>query len=434
MNLPTRLVAGSHILHVSGSLLERLSLYEQLLTNAVQRGRRLVALVDPKLKSVFDTTARLAHLRSRQLTTTTIDDLVDAGAGWQEVISSLDELVGAAEQNAVGWRLDEPETETLVFVDLDRVFERCNAASEMMSFVYALQQNHAAARRSVVEAVSVDIIPRSIPAEFFDVHTGWLFSSNVVPGADEGAQLDRAALRIALGTPEFRHQFLALAREDTEGAVRLVPRLFADFRRGLLMVDHRFHIQHCSPRAAALLGRGADELTDRPLNTCIDGVDLVTLKHECTRTAAGEQSPFVVSWRLAPGSYEPREVTVDAITSEHRVVGYVVAIASVQSLRGPRAVYRQLTEEQPSQSAIASEDDLSIEDALSDSLHGTQITKREHEVLLLILGHQSNRDIARHLDIAEVTVKKHLTSIYRKLRITNRTELIRSFEAPGTSE
>jgi DNA-binding NarL/FixJ family response regulator len=27
-------------------------------------------------------------------------------------------------------------------------------------------------------------------------------------------------------------------------------------------------------------------------------------------------------------------------------------------------------------------------------------------------------------------VKKHLTSIYRKLRITNRAELIRSFEPP----
>jgi len=135
-----------------------------------------------------------------------------------------------------------------------------------------------------------------------------------------------------------------------------------------------------------------------------------------------------------PGSYEPREVTVDAITSEHRVVGFIVAIASVQSLRGPRAVYRQLTDEQARPPASASEEDLAIEDPLTDSLHGTQITKREHEVLLLILGHQSNRDIARHLDIAEVTVKKHLTSIYRKLRITNRSELIRSFEAPGTSE
>ena len=433
MSLPLRLTAGSHVLYLSGSLPERLSLYENLLTNAVKRGRRLVALVDPQLKSVFETTARLAHLRARQLTIVTVDDLVAPDDGWQEICAGLEAAVVAAERSSVGWRLDEPESETLVFVDLDRVFARCNAASEMMSVVYTLEQSHSAVRRSVVEVITLSAIPRSMPAEFFDVHSDWHFSPGAVPGVDDGAHLDLSALRLALETPEFRHQFLALARADTESAVRLVPRFFSDYRRGFLLLDLRFTIRYCSPRAAALLGRGEDDLADRPLNTCVDGVDLVTLKHECSRVGTGDQSPFVLSWRLAPGDYEPRAVAVDAVTSEHRVVGYIVSLASVEGLRGPRAVYRRLSEDQSVEPVVPTEDEeVSVEDALSDSLHGTQITRREHEVMLLILTHRSNRDIARHLKIAEVTVKKHLTSIYRKLRITNRAELVRSFAPPNT--
>jgi DNA-binding CsgD family transcriptional regulator len=44
----------------------------------------------------------------------------------------------------------------------------------------------------------------------------------------------------------------------------------------------------------------------------------------------------------------------------------------------------------------------------------------------------TNREIADHLSIAEVTVKKHLTSVYRKLRITSRRELAMSFARPGS--
>ncbi|MFW5689937.1 MAG: LuxR family transcriptional regulator [Spirochaetota bacterium] len=426
-----RLHAGSHLLHLSLSLAERLSLFEHVLGNASRTGRRIVAIVDPQLRVVFEQAAALAHVRARQLTIGTVDELVPEDGGWKQICAAVDEIVDQGDGQASGWRLDEPGSETMVLCDLDRVFERCSAASEMMSVVYSLHQNHAAHKRCVVEAVSVEAIPRSIPTEFFDVHTDWVFSPEVVPSAHDGQTMDGASLRVALETPEFRNQFLALARSDSESALRLVPRMFADFRRGFLILDQRFVVRHCSPRAAALLRRSVDEIEERPLNTCIDGVDLVTLKRECARPAGNEEGPFVVSWRLAPGSYEPREVTTDPITSEHRTVGYVVSIAPVQSVRGPRAVYRQLSEERSAEPVVSSADDEPTpEEALNESLQGTQITRREHEVLLLILSHHSNRDIARTLDIAEVTVKKHLTSIYRKLRITNRNELIRSFVAP----
>ena len=67
-------------------------------------------------------------------------------------------------------------------------------------------------------------------------------------------ELDLAAQRIALETPEFRHRFLALARTDEEAAMRLVPRLFGDYRRGFLLVDQRFLVRLCSARGRPCSG------------------------------------------------------------------------------------------------------------------------------------------------------------------------------------
>ncbi len=432
MGLSTRLGAGSHVLYLAESMIERLTLAEWLFASVSRRGRRLVALVDPAVRGVFDAAVEFQRLSARQVVVRTIDELVGPNGGWQEVCELINRLVEEIEGGTGTWRRDEPETETLVFVDLDSVFGRCVAASEMMSVVYALRDQHAARRRCVVEAVSVSMVPRSLPEEFFGLHTDCVIASHTTEGVSDGATIDAAAQRVALETRQFRHQFLALAKRDRAGALSLAPRFFSDYRRGFLLMDGRLRVRYCTPRAAHLLGRECDEVVGRPVNSCIDGVDLVTLKHECARTASGTQSPFVVSWRLAPGVYEPREVTVDPLTSDNQTVGFVVSLGSVETVRGPRAAYRQLAEEAPLSTAATGSDEFDAEESLSESLHGTQITRREHEVLLLVLRDASNRDIARHLNVAEVTVKKHLTSIYRKLRITNRAELIRSFASPHT--
>jgi DNA-binding NarL/FixJ family response regulator len=48
-------------------------------------------------------------------------------------------------------------------------------------------------------------------------------------------------------------------------------------------------------------------------------------------------------------------------------------------------------------------------------------TPREMEVLTLIVSGASNKEIARHLDLQEVTVKLHLTRIFQKMGVKNRS-------------
>lgn len=52
------------------------------------------------------------------------------------------------------------------------------------------------------------------------------------------------------------------------------------------------------------------------------------------------------------------------------------------------------------------------------------LTTREFEVLELIAKGASNRDIATRLYISESTVKNHVTSIFRKLNVTDRTQAV----------
>jgi two-component system nitrate/nitrite response regulator NarL len=52
------------------------------------------------------------------------------------------------------------------------------------------------------------------------------------------------------------------------------------------------------------------------------------------------------------------------------------------------------------------------------------LTRREHEVIALISEGLKNRDIGERLFISETTVRHHLTSVFEKLEVSNRLELI----------
>jgi DNA-binding NarL/FixJ family response regulator len=56
------------------------------------------------------------------------------------------------------------------------------------------------------------------------------------------------------------------------------------------------------------------------------------------------------------------------------------------------------------------------------------ISNRENEVLLLLAEGLSNKDIGNKLYISETTVKSHVKSIYKKLQVKNRIQLLNLFK------
>lgn len=52
------------------------------------------------------------------------------------------------------------------------------------------------------------------------------------------------------------------------------------------------------------------------------------------------------------------------------------------------------------------------------------LTKRELEVLKMVSDGHNNKEIADKLVLSEVTVKSHMNSIFKKLKVTNRTQAV----------
>lgn len=73
--------------------------------------------------------------------------------------------------------------------------------------------------------------------------------------------------------------------------------------------------------------------------------------------------------------------------------------------------------------AIADPDDRPA----SPGTHEARLTTREVEILDLLYKGTQNKLIAHRLRLSENTVKAHIRNIYRKLRVTNRTEAARRY-------
>jgi two-component system, NarL family, nitrate/nitrite response regulator NarL len=59
---------------------------------------------------------------------------------------------------------------------------------------------------------------------------------------------------------------------------------------------------------------------------------------------------------------------------------------------------------------------------ISDKLSG--LTPREKEIVQLIIGGASNKQVASALDISERTVKGHLSNVFQKLGVSDRLKLV----------
>jgi DNA-binding NarL/FixJ family response regulator len=63
--------------------------------------------------------------------------------------------------------------------------------------------------------------------------------------------------------------------------------------------------------------------------------------------------------------------------------------------------------------------------AHDDEIAGSRLTRREQEIMELVMQGLQNKTIAARLSITHTTVRHHLTSIFEKLSVTNRLELMR---------
>ena len=97
----------------------------------------------------------------------------------------------------------------------------------------------------------------------------------------------------------------------------------------------------------------------------------------------------------------------------------IVKVMSGESVVSPEMMTKLVTafRTNPAATAVATEPAVPAQTSGMDLL-----SAREREVLMLIARGDSNKVIARQLDIAETTVKIHVQHILRKLQLTSRVQ------------
>ncbi len=149
------------------------------------------------------------------------------------------------------------------------------------------------------------------------------------------------------------------------------------------------------PAVDVLVLSSADLLAD--LNEDAPAVLLLTNDPEDVNRLAG----FAV-WGILPVEASPEELSA------------TVHALSEGLLAGSPTLIHGLLE----QKTVASIDEAEL---VVDLLTG-----REHQILQLIAEGLANKQISAALNISENTVKFHVSSLYSKLGVTNRTEAVRS--------
>lgn len=90
---------------------------------------------------------------------------------------------------------------------------------------------------------------------------------------------------------------------------------------------------------------------------------------------------------------------------------------------GNAFVYPKLAERLFGSLSVSDDVELRAKEML-DSSRAERLTSREMDVLECIAKGFSNNDIAKTLGLSEKTVKNHLTSIFHKLNVTDRTQAL----------
>lgn len=113
-------------------------------------------------------------------------------------------------------------------------------------------------------------------------------------------------------------------------------------------------------------------------------------------------------------SFSDRERILDALDAG--AVGYLLKDSEPDELvRGIAAAARGESPLAPRAASV-------ILTARAERRPAALLTEREHEVLALLAAGLVNKQIARQLGISEKTVKAHLTSVFRRIGVTDRTQ------------
>jgi DNA-binding NarL/FixJ family response regulator len=128
--------------------------------------------------------------------------------------------------------------------------------------------------------------------------------------------------------------------------------------------------------------------------------------------------------RIREGDPEINVVVLTAFSDRSRILAAIDAGAVGYLLKDaePDELIRGLHAAARGESPLAPKAAQALVAARAEQQTDPELTPREREVLALLADGLPNKLIARRLDISEKTVKAHLTNIFQRIGVTDRTQ------------
>jgi DNA-binding NarL/FixJ family response regulator len=132
-----------------------------------------------------------------------------------------------------------------------------------------------------------------------------------------------------------------------------------------------------------------------------------------------------VTQRLATASPDTRIVVFTSFSDRDQIVRALDAGAIGYLLKDaePEEIHEAIRSASRGEAPITPRAAAALlADRREHPIAGVELTAREREVLLLVVEGLANKQIARRLQISEKTVKGHLTNLFQRIGVSDRTQ------------
>jgi DNA-binding CsgD family transcriptional regulator len=288
-----------------------------------------------------------------------------------------------------------------VIVDTQLAYTLAGTEEDFVAFARSLASLAGELSISVVQICFYEFLPRHALADFLSMHSDVILSPALANSAssdtDTGSPvgLVSAIRALYLSKPKILRRVLDPVMTGSASADLLpLPNVTDYLREDFVLLDSDLSVRFVSQGDLRKKGSLQDILSATDLPRVLSVIESMKADHSAELfqlTLAGD----------SPSSGSPL-LRIHKLAVDDELVGFLCVFHFVN----PNGTE---TDEKKS---------------------GTEslVTEREHEIASLLLSGMRNREIAELLNVAEITVKKHLGSIYRKLGVRNRVELIRLWD------
>ena len=191
----------------------------------------------------------------------------------------------------------------------------------------------------------------------------------------------------AVGYSVLKYRFMSITPSSvSEDIIKSID-------ESIILLDNSFNIITINKKTEELINKELDELKPKELSSIIHEHN--SLKKEIENLYQGEYSDF--SCRVNYKKRDDQKILIDTKFSIVKdkfndIIGILIIGHEVKEMKQLKTLY--------------------------------QITDREADVMQLIISGLTNKEIADHLNIAERTIKTHITNIYNKLGVYNKIQLL----------